>query len=266
MRLEKVTDSEHIAHLIPEVRDILNTEYAYFGFGKWNGPISNTYLAKIATEIKFAINEHGTAACAIYAGNFGGNKAIGVTGIHDNPGYKDGVIAIIKDDIAGFDKWYWVEASGAIEHYYKKNNGYPIPCGYSKNFIARPIENECPDGFHYERKMGPDGVLVQKCVFGFRSYEDYLRITNEFAEYDAFRDRINNESNGDDNVQWATFVIGYVEEMFLEYDLNELPPKWASDLKKAVSILRDGGNDKLADAGETLLETLPVLEVIDVLA
>lgn len=260
--LEIITDKERIVDMIPEIREILNREYAYFGLGKWNGPVSNTYLKEIATEIKIASNADGMSACAVYAGNFGGNKAIGVAGIHGNPGYKDGVVEIIKSDIANFDRWYWAEVSGAIEHYFKKNNGYPVPSTYAKMFMPRPIEAECPDGFHYERKMGPEHEMVQKCVFGFPSREAFMKVTEEFADYEDFRKKVNNESNGDE--QWARYVVGNIEEMFLEYDVNELPPAWAADLRRAVRILREAGNTALADAGETLLETMPVLAVIHV--
>lgn len=264
MKLEIITDPQRIAELIPSIRETLDKEYAYFGLGKWNGPVSNKYLKGIATEIKIASNEHGMAACAIYAGNFGGNKTLGVAGIHTNASYREGVVEIIKADIIGFDKWYWVEASGAIEHYFKKNNGYPIPCEYSKNFIKRPIERECPDGFHFERKMGPDQEIVQKCVFGFPSNEDFLKVTKGFADYESFRKKINNESNGDGTLQWAEYIVGNIEEMFLEFEVNEMPQQWAEDLKKAIHILRENGNDKLADAGELLLESMPVLTVIHV--
>lgn len=264
MKLDIITDAQEIAERIPTIRETLNREYAYFGLGKWNGPVSNRYLIAITTEIKIVSNEQGMAACAIYAGNFGGNKALGVAGVHTNPEYRKGVAEIIKSDIAGFDKWYWVEASGAIEHYFKQNNGYPIPCEYSKNFIKRPIERECPDGFHFERKMGPDQEIVQKCVFGFPSNEDYLRVTQEFADYEGFRKKINNESNGNNTLDWARYVVGNIEEMFLEFEVNEMPPQWSEDLKSAIQILQENGDDKLAAAGELLLESMPELELIHV--
>ena len=121
---------------------------------------------------------------------------------------------------------------------------------------------ELSDGFHYERKMGPEHEMVQKCVFGFPSREAFMKVTEEFADYEEFRKKVNNESNGDE--QWARYVVDNIEEMFLEYDVNELPPAWAADLRRAVRILREAGNTALADAGETLLETMPVLTVIHV--
>lgn len=112
--------------------------------------------------------------------------------------------------------------------------------------------------------MGPDQEIVQKCVFGFPSNEDFLKVTREFADYETFRKKINNESNGEDSLKWAQYVVGNIEEMFLEFDVNEMPPQWAADLKKAIRILRENGDNKLADAGELLLESMPVLQVIHV--
>lgn len=65
-------------------------------------------------------------------------------------------------------------------------------------------------------------------------------------------------------MDWARYVVGNIEEMFLEFEVNEMPPQWSEDLKSAIQILQENGDDKLAAAGELLRESMPELELIHV--
>lgn len=263
MELAKVTDKAELAKVLPEVRKILDAGYTYFLKSRWHGPNSDRHLRKTTTEVKFAYDEAGYAACAIYSDSFGGNKLTGITGIPAHPRYNEGVVEIIKDDIKGFDSWYWVEASGAIEHYFKKHGGTPVPSEYAKTFIGRGIAYFEDDGFHYVRALGPEHELCRKCVFGFPSEAEYNKVIDGFADYEDFKERVLKES-ADDELTMAKNVIGTIEELYTEYEVNEMPPQWAEDLKAAIAVARDYGEEKIALTGELLLDEMPVLKLIKV--
>ncbi len=263
MKLAKVTDTEEIAKVLPEVRKILDAGYTYFLNSKWHGPASDKHLRNTTVEVKFAYDEDGYSACSIYSNSFGGKKMTGITGVPAHPRYKEGVVEIIKDDIKGFNSWYWVEASGAIEHYFKKHGGTPVPSEYAKTFIGRGISVLEDDGFHYVRALGPDHELCRKCVFGFPSEEEYNKVVSGFADYEKFKRDVLMET-ATDKLMLAKNIIGTIEEMYTEYEVNELPPQWARDLKISIGIARECGAEKIAAAGELLLDEMPVLKLIKI--
>ena len=82
---------------------------------------------------KVVYNNDEVVACAIYRNMEGSYKMVAIGCNQDEIG-KQGIQAIIKDDIEKFDFHFWAEVSGAIEHYFRKYNGYPMP-----NILASEI-------------------------------------------------------------------------------------------------------------------------------
>lgn len=264
LKLIKYTSYDDVMSVIDKTTALIDAEYVYRGLGKWRGIGRKAVKKGRCPEIKHVVDDAGNiAACAVYDNREGGSKISGIAGVHTHPDYREAVALIIKSDIADFDKWYWVEASGAVEHLFKKYNGYPIPFEYAQTFLQCDIQKECPDGFHYIRRLGLDDE-VRKGVYGFRSYEDYLHILGTFKNYDEFRKKINADESREGDVKWAKHVVYNIEDLYTEHELNELPPMWKADLEKSQKILADAGEDMWAVSAEDLLDTLPVLEVIHV--
>ena len=47
---------------------------------------------------------------------------------------------IIKDEMLNFKGWFWVEVSDAIEYFFKKTNGLPIPNVYATEILSQEVE------------------------------------------------------------------------------------------------------------------------------
>lgn len=264
LKLVQITELNDILAVIDKTRSILDAEYRRKNLGGWKGISTNAVKRGRCPEIKHVVDDAGNlAACAVYDNREGGSKISGIAGVHTHPDYLEAVALIIKSDISNFDKWYWVEASGAIEHMFKENNGYPIPFQYAKEYLECDIISECPDGFHYIRRLGNDGE-VTKGVFGFNSQAEIDLILSEFKDYDEFRKKINATEANAAEIKWAKHVVFNTEEMYSECDLNELPPKWFKDLQKSERILRVADEEEWADSAAELMDMLPVLKVIHV--
>lgn len=162
-----------------------------------------------------------------------------------------------------FNGWYLVETSGAIEHYFKKHGGTPVPSERVKEFTNYDISVLEDDGFHYIRALGSDHELCRKCVFGFPSEEEYDKVVNGFADYENFKRDVLMKT-ATDKLMFAKNIIGTIEEMYTEYEVNELPPQWARDLKVSIGIAKECGAEKIAAAGELLLDEMPVLKLIKI--
>lgn len=187
---------------------------------------------------------------------------------------KEALSEIIKNDILNFNLFFWVEASGAIEHLFKKYNGYPIP-----NVFVKEVLNTnrkiilCEDGVHYKRKIGLGNELFEKMIFGFRDEELLKKIETEFENYEDFRKEINESIAFMDirsMVKEAFDVINYFVEANEEQGLEDLFPNWYDRISQAISTLKEykyyyGKKSKNLDwaiqRGKLLLREMPVIRV-----
>lgn len=154
---------------------------AYAKIGGLHSYKSANHLAKGANEIKCAYNNTELVACAIYYIRSGfGPKCSAIGGIQ-TPFGKEGVKHIIKDDIGKWKEFYWLEASGPIEHWYEKLGGFPIPTVYVNTILNQTLELD-DDGYHYSRQiqnyMG-ETVKIRKKMFGFPNKQIYDLIEKE---------------------------------------------------------------------------------------
>lgn len=187
---------------------------------------------------------------------------------------KEALSEIIKNDILNFDLFYWVEASGAIEHLFKKYNGYPIPNTFAKEILNTNREVIlCEDKVHYKRKIGLGNELFEKMIFGFRDKEILKKVKTEFGDYEDFRKEINESLVSMDmksKVKEAFEVINYFVEANEEQGLEDLFPEWYDRISQAISILKEykyyyGKKSENLDwaikRGRLLLKEMPVIKV-----
>lgn len=238
IELQFITEKNKIEPLIGYIRQTLDDGYKASNLDGWIGPSEDSTLLDNLTEVRFALSSGSRAALAIYEGRLHGKKMTGITGIRSNPQYREGVIEIVKHDIANFDKWYWAEVSGPIEHYFKKYGGYPIPNIIAKELFRGKLISLNNDGFHYTRELGPKKEPAEKCIFGFKSIAEYNRIVSESSRYDAFRDMALHEDFTESDVDWAIGVVMDMDELYMDFGLGELLAPWKESLEKAVEILK----------------------------
>lgn len=257
--------------LKPMANDIwlmLNRSYEKLGglktYRDYNDFLSKLRYAKIATFNGRLI------ACAIYRKMDSSYKmvAIGSDGSIDG---KEGVKKIIRHDIDNFQLHYWVEASGAIEYYFKQFNGYPIP-----NALANNVLNDDTyipsnrDEVHYSRLIPKiNGSRFEKMMFGFKDDKIYNQVIEYVDDYASFMKKVNkiNESlrDGYYSFEDARLIIDSTMTANCDDGFYELSPRWRKCLEDATSSMRlyleshGGDAEELLEDGHYLLKTMPML-------
>jgi len=260
MDLIYVADENSIAKYADIVFDMC--QRAYQPIGGFNSLHSVADIPKRIKLIKLVISKDADGkdaigACALYRLVNDGYKGIGYAGNKDIvPDYKECVELIVKDDIAKYDNWYWVEASGAIQHYFEKHNGYLIPNVYVPSLLSRniPEEDLLPDGFSYKVVIGglDNPTEVVKRLYGFPNKDAYDSLMKVYGTLDNFSSEIRQmlHNNGEhtpkmesiytlaDNIRIPIMYIFNLDECVMENDLTDVPEEWMLLLNKALNILR----------------------------
>ena len=177
---------------------------------------------------------------------------------------------IIKNNIENSDLHYWAEVSGAIEHYFKKHNGYPMP-----NTLASEIlninESELTllnDFVHYERPIGQNREIFAKMIFGIKSEEIYQKAIREVESYASFMKEVNNlkENVGFYTVKQSIYIIENIYRAHEEDGFNELIPSWHKALVDSLKVLNNAPNKNQTiydyiQYGNYLLDDMQLLQL-----
>lgn len=219
---------------------------------------------------KFVFNDnHQIIALALYRDNLGGNKRFASASDKNDPKHLNAVQAIIKNDIEPYDNWYWIEASGPIEHYFKKHNGNPIPNYLVYKFLQKPkkdIELN-DDGIHYRRFLNSSDLEpTEKMMFGFKNQDAMNFVLNKIDNYSQFKIDINNaihdlfedeiDATKDDKSFMSALV--FIQELDEKYEggFNEMLPSWKDQLKYAIArILKEQKKKNLTKEKINLIDS-----------
>lgn len=177
-----------------------------------------------------------------------------------------------RDDIKNYDGWYWAEVSDAIEHYFKKFKGYPIPNTYASILLGKDVDL-LEDGAHYQRPIGLDKNIYTKVIYGFRDKQLYDAVMKNVDDYEQFMEKINGTLDESltslpHEIYMATYLIENIYRAHYEDEINEMLPHWADAVVDAVNRLKTypetSGNEELSwymEMGQYLLHEMPVLEL-----
>jgi hypothetical protein len=169
------------------------------------------------------------------------------------------------------DFHFWVEASGAIERYFKKYNGYPMP-----NLLAPKILNishsairmSNQDEVHYERQISNE--WFEKMIFGIKSEEIYNMVIAAVEDYSKFMEEVNTIKEYADNglkysLKQAFYIIENILRAYEEDCFNELIPSWNVALHDALNTLLRANRTRTVedyiDYCNYLIEVMPVLQL-----
>lgn len=215
-------------------------------------------------------------------------KAVGNASNKKVPNYRECVRTIIQDDIANYDKWYWVEASHTIERWFDEMGGYAIPNTYVSEFTKHQLKPEDldEDGFHYNLTIGGhwNTKIVKKRLFGFCNQEMYDSIIAEYENLQNFVDYVRDMAKSPDNIlteataakpeylpkniQTLIMFIYNFDETCQENDFYEVPPEWMNLLRFAMKHLKAYASnhpgravEESIDLGNELLATIQPLEL-----
>ena len=256
---------------------------AYSDKGGFAGADNPRTLIKDTDRAKMVFDKNGKLiACALYYVDIGGFKRFGSAGISGNGMSLKAVEDIIQSDIEPYDNWYWVEASGAIEYLFKKNNGNPIPNWIVKDLLE--LNEDTPAGFridesdnvHYFRNIG--GREQRKMMFGFKDNEARNLAYSSVADYGEFKlgvngmDRRISESTDKihQEIEEARKFIRRLFDLHYEDGFNEMLPEWRERLLHSIDTINDN-MDKIPedkqrmymaslDRAETCLEDMTVIK------
>lgn len=234
-----------------------------------------TYRSKedFLRKVKYAkivYNNADIVACAIYRNMEGSYKMVAIGCNQEDIG-KQGIQAIIKDDIEMFDYHFWAEVSGAIEHYFRKYNGYPMPNILAPEILSissELIRLSKNDNVHYERQISNE--WFEKMIYGAKSKEVYEAAIAAVEDYSKFMKEVNkiNENsnmNGRYSVKQAMYIVENIYRAHEEDGYNELIPSWYKALKESMEVLLAAEQTQTVvdyiEYCNYLLETMPVLQL-----
>lgn len=224
---------------------------AYSDKGGFAGADNPRTLIKDTDRAKIVFDDNGEIiACALYWVDPGGFKRFGSAGIRGNSESLKAVEDIIRSDIEPYNNWYWVEASDAIEHLYKKNGGNPIPNWIVGDTLGLSHEDkgfriDASDEVHYFRIIR--GTEKRKMMFGFKDEETKNKAYSAVADYGEFKlgvngmDRRISEST-DRNHQEMEEARKFIRRLFdLHYEdgFNEMLPEWRDSLLHYMDVIED---------------------------
>lgn len=224
---------------------------------------------KILVVIDF--NSATLLACATFRRIENSLKMTAIGCSQDDKG-KLALQQIIQHTISELELHYWSEVSGAIEHYFKKHNGFPMPNTMAGKILQIPekditISNK--DIVHYDRPIGKDREVFTKMIFGIKSDEIFQQAMNEVENYYDFMKEVNNMINESKefkySIKQSIYIIENLYRLHEENKVNELTPKWADALKESMKTLRKSTkNQTISDYieyGEYLLSDMQILEL-----
>lgn len=250
---------EDLEAILPHLRPLIKKSYEKIG-GK-QGERTVEQLKAVQTLAQVVYDKGKIIAYALAKkvhSNDVGNK-LNLIGCDQTWKGKEALQAIIKYNIDNFKQHVWCECSGAIEHYFKKHGGYPIPNQLIPEIIGEPRGRVWfhEDGYHYRRFLAAaHGRFVQKIAFGFVN-DDVMQKTLNKIGYDFMRDKINGAIHEDDTTALSK-AESFVDELYKNYKdgtIGIMLPAISEFLDKAVEIL-EKNNSKFVEIGKKLQENL----------
>lgn len=257
-----ITNPVEIKDKIKEVWNLFNISYK----GRVIGGQNHRTLNK-NTDFLTVVYENGNIiASAAYRTDLGGKKMF-LIGCDQTSEGKSALRKIIKRDIKEFNCNYWVEASGPIEHYFKKNAGFPIPNIYAEYLLGKSGLSLNADGFHYCRTIDGDSGY-EKIIFGFRDKDFYKKVMTDIEDYGELRQIFlsENDYSGkyEDIIQRALFFVNRIDEYY-DNGFTEMTPFMHKSLLNAVNILSRQPKDITINSSlkhaNFLLQNMPVIQL-----
>lgn len=261
-------EKKDIMPLSDSIWQILVSSYENIG-GLKTYRSKEDFLRKVKYA-KIVYNNADIVACAIYRNMEGSYKMVAI-GCNQEEIGKQGIQAIIKDDIEKFDYHFWAEVSGAIEHYFRKYNGYPMPNILAPEILSISSELIRPsktDNVHYERQISNE--WFEKMIYGAKSKEVYEAAISAVEDYSKFMKEVNkvNENsnmNGRYSVKQAMYIVENIYRAHEEDDYNELIPSWYEALNESMEVLLAAEQTQTVvdyiEYCNYLLETMPLLQL-----
>ncbi|MBP5642858.1 MAG: hypothetical protein J6X10_01305 [Bacteroidales bacterium] len=259
-------ERDKILSIIDTIWELLSISYENIGGLKTYK--SKNQFAKIVKYAKIAYYNGEIVACAIYRKMEDSFKMVAI-GCNQEEIGKEGLQSIVKDDIIKVDYHFWAEVSGAIEHYFKKYNGYPMPNILASKILQvseESIRFSSKDLEHYERLIADE--WYEKMIFGIKNEEIFQEALKAVDDYSKFMREVNKISEKIKNgfkytLKQAIYIVENIYRAHEEDGFNELVPSWYEALCEAKkTLVQSEKTQTIVDYIEYcdyLLETMPIL-------
>ena len=238
--LLSIKDEETFRKWAPQIWDMLVLSYKDIGglksYRDYNDFLKKRHIVEVIT------NNSVLMACSTYRRVEGSLKMVAI-GCDQTENGKLALQQIIQNNIQQSELHYWAEVSGAIEHYFKKHNGYPMPNILASEILkidASKIILSQTDKVHYQRPIGENGEQFTKMIFGAKSDEILQKAIAEVENYGKFMEEVNSlqENASRYNIKQAIYIIENIYRAHEEDGFNELIPSWERGLKESLRTLK----------------------------
>ena len=205
--------------------------------------------------IRIVLDNNGNVlACATYRRIENSFKMVAI-GCNQESSGKKALEQIIQFDIKNMDLHCWAEVSGAIEHYFKKYNGYPMPNTLAGEILNVPNSNiilSNVDNVHYERPIGQNQEVYLKMIYGIKNQEIFEKAIAEVENYSKFMEEVNkmetiSESVLHYNIKQAMYIVDNIYRAHEEDGFNELIPSWHHALVESLKTLEAQPKSKMIE-------------------
>ena len=268
LRVDYIKTNEDFNDCYQQVWNILSLSYDRLGGLRSYFSVNDFRRKRPFLKV---VDKENILACATYRETYINNISrykLTAIGCDQTPEGKLGVEAIVKDDINSNEYKFWVEASGVIEHYFDKYDGYKVHNLFVGQILQKDDIILDPDGFHYSRKLGVEEDLVKKVIFGFKD-DTTFNMVNQQLKSKEFPNTKQKESKviegSYEDVHNAYTIIECIYRANEEDGVYELFPDWYDALVKAKETLEKYENNRMGkvyiEYADYLLDTMPVLEL-----
>lgn len=268
--IKMLNEQEEIEKYLPLIWDMLEKSYENIGglqsYRDYNDFKKKKHLLMVVRDF----DNRDLLACAVFR-RIGESLKMTAIGCNQEDDGKLAIQQIVQHTITELKLHYWAEVSGAIERYFKRHNGYPMPntiaskiLGVSDNLVI-PSKK---DMVHYDRIIGKNEERFTKMIYGIKSEEIFQEVLSEVEDYYDFMKRVNkivNESKETKySVEQAIYIIENLYTMHEDNAINELTPKWHDALRDSVEVLnlvkeKDQTISDYIEYGNYLLSDMQIL-------
>jgi hypothetical protein len=265
----QLTNEEDISTYANDVWNMLLDSYENVGGLKTYRSFKDFIRKKHLIEV--VIDKSGNLlACATYRRIENSLKQVAI-GCEQTEEGKLAIQQIIQHNIRKLNLHYWAEVSGAIEHYFKKHNGYPMPNILASEILQIDEEDivlSNNDKVHYDRAIGSEGEMFTKMIFGIKNDEIFQKAIAEVENYGKFMKEVNSikEDIQTYSIKQSIYIIENIYRAHEEDGFNELIPSWYEGLNKSLDTLKLVENPSQTildyiDYAEYLLDDMQVLKI-----
>lgn len=241
--IKMLNEQEEIEKYLPLIWDMLEKSYENIGglqsYRDYNDFKKKKHILMVVRDF----DNGNLLACATFRRI---ERSLKMTAIGCNQ-EENGKLAlqqIVQHTISELELHFWAEVSGAIEHYFKKHDGYPMPNTIASKILQvseKLITPSKKDMVHYDRVIGQDGEKFTKMIYGIKSEEIFQEVLSEVEDYYDFMKVVNNMVNESKetkySVKQAIYIIENLYRMHEENGINELTPTWNEALRESMKVL-----------------------------